>query len=196
MDFEVTYTEAQQRFRREVRAWLEANVPAGHHAQAVDDADSLTALQELRDARAASSARRAGSIRARRRSTAAAGSTSITRSSSRRRPIASACRCRRTTTAAGGSARATILVWGTEEQKQAFLPPIYRGEVRDLAAADRARRRLRPGRRADDGHPRRRRVRPQRPEDLRRQRPRRRPHLDDRVHRPGRRAPREPVAGS
>ena len=29
MDFEVTYTEEQQRFRREVRAWLEANVPAG-----------------------------------------------------------------------------------------------------------------------------------------------------------------------
>lgn len=29
MDFEVTYTEEQQRFRREVRAWLEAHVPAG-----------------------------------------------------------------------------------------------------------------------------------------------------------------------
>ena len=27
MDFEVTYTDEQQRFRREVRAWLEANVP-------------------------------------------------------------------------------------------------------------------------------------------------------------------------
>ena len=29
MDFEVTYSEAQQRFRQEVRGWLDANVPAG-----------------------------------------------------------------------------------------------------------------------------------------------------------------------
>src|SRR5688572_9225173 len=29
MDFEVTYTEEQQRFRDEVRAWFEANVPPG-----------------------------------------------------------------------------------------------------------------------------------------------------------------------
>ena len=29
MDFEVTYTDEQQRFRTEVRAWLTANVPAG-----------------------------------------------------------------------------------------------------------------------------------------------------------------------
>ena len=29
MDFEVTYTEAQQTFRGEVRAWFEANLPPG-----------------------------------------------------------------------------------------------------------------------------------------------------------------------
>ena len=28
MDFEVTYTEEQERFRAEVRAWFEANLPA------------------------------------------------------------------------------------------------------------------------------------------------------------------------
>ena len=29
MDFEVTYTEDQQRFREEVRSWFEVNVPPG-----------------------------------------------------------------------------------------------------------------------------------------------------------------------
>ena len=48
MDFEVTYTEAQQSFRREVRAWLEANVPPGITRTPVDDADSLKRYQELR----------------------------------------------------------------------------------------------------------------------------------------------------
>src|SRR4029453_3495523 len=48
MDFEVTYTEAQQNFRREVRAWLEANVLPGITRTPVDDADSLKRYQELR----------------------------------------------------------------------------------------------------------------------------------------------------
>src|SRR5687767_5967346 len=41
MDFEVTYSDEQQRFRGEVRAWLEANVPAL-------DGDSLTRYRQLR----------------------------------------------------------------------------------------------------------------------------------------------------
>ena len=44
MDFEVTYTEEQQRFRREVRAWLEANVPAGITRTPVSAAGQSAAL--------------------------------------------------------------------------------------------------------------------------------------------------------
>src|SRR2546425_1824853 len=48
MDFEVTYTEEQQRFRREVRAWLEANVPAGVTRTPVNAKDSLERYQDFR----------------------------------------------------------------------------------------------------------------------------------------------------
>ena len=48
MDFEVTYTEEQQRFRREVRAWLEATVPPGITRTPVDAKDSWERYQELR----------------------------------------------------------------------------------------------------------------------------------------------------
>src|SRR5215475_9915384 len=48
MDFEVTYTEEQQRFRQEVRAWLEANVPPGVTRTPADAKDSWERYQELR----------------------------------------------------------------------------------------------------------------------------------------------------
>src|SRR2546423_15617475 len=48
MDFEVTYTEEQQRFRREVRAWLEANVPAGITRKTVTPEDSPARYRDLR----------------------------------------------------------------------------------------------------------------------------------------------------
>ena len=60
----------------------------------------------------------------------------------------------------------TLLDFGTEEQKREHLPPRSGGE-RDLGAVPvRAERRLRPRRCADPRRPRRRRVRPQRLEDL------------------------------
>ncbi|MSQ22523.1 MAG: acyl-CoA dehydrogenase, partial [Dehalococcoidia bacterium] len=37
MDFELTYTEAQERFRKEVRAWLEANIPPKMKAPLEED---------------------------------------------------------------------------------------------------------------------------------------------------------------
>src|SRR5256885_2922915 len=48
MDFEVTYTEEQQRFRREVRAWLEANVPASMQRAPVSAEDNYQRYLELR----------------------------------------------------------------------------------------------------------------------------------------------------
>jgi len=48
MDFEVTYSEAQQRFRQQVRAWLEANVPPGITRIATSPEDSLQRYRELR----------------------------------------------------------------------------------------------------------------------------------------------------
>ena len=48
MDFEVTYTEAQQRFRQEVRAWFEANVPAGITRVPSSPEDSRERYRELR----------------------------------------------------------------------------------------------------------------------------------------------------
>src|SRR5262249_49879381 len=48
MDFEATYTEEQQRFRREVRAWLEANVPSSVQRTPVSAEDNYQRYLELR----------------------------------------------------------------------------------------------------------------------------------------------------
>ena len=48
MDFEVTYTEEQQRFRREVRAWLEANVSPSVQRAPTSPEDSYQRYLELR----------------------------------------------------------------------------------------------------------------------------------------------------
>src|SRR5947209_9300766 len=48
MDFEVTYTDEQQRFRREVRAWLEANVSPDVQRTPVSPEDNYRRYLELR----------------------------------------------------------------------------------------------------------------------------------------------------
>jgi alkylation response protein AidB-like acyl-CoA dehydrogenase len=48
MNFEVTCTEEQQRFRSEVRAWLEANVPPGITGKPLSDEESLQRYRTLR----------------------------------------------------------------------------------------------------------------------------------------------------
>jgi hypothetical protein len=49
MDFEVTYTEEQQRFRAEVRAWFEANVPPGITRGPASPAESYQNYQMRRE---------------------------------------------------------------------------------------------------------------------------------------------------
>src|SRR4051794_9867905 len=49
LDFEVTYSEEQQRYRAEVRAWFEANVPADLNRKPLDMQDSYRAYQQRRD---------------------------------------------------------------------------------------------------------------------------------------------------
>src|SRR4051794_2435394 len=49
MDFEVTYSEEQQRYRAEVRAWFEANVPHDLNRKPLDMQDSYRAYQQRRD---------------------------------------------------------------------------------------------------------------------------------------------------
>src|SRR6266478_3579055 len=49
MDFEVTYTEEQQRFRAEVRAWFEANVPPGITREPAAAAESYENYQMRRE---------------------------------------------------------------------------------------------------------------------------------------------------
>ena len=85
-----------------------------------------------------------------------------------------------------GWAGPTIILYGTEEQKQKYLPPIVRGEVDLVPGLQRARRRLRPGVAADARDEGRRRLRRQRPEDLDLRRARRQLHDPARAHGPRR----------
>ena len=80
----------------------------------------------------------------------------------------------------------TLLQWGTEEQKQHYLPRILSGEDMWCQGYSRAQRRLRPRQPRPAGRARRRPVGAQRPEDLDVGGSPRRPHLHAGPHRPGR----------
>ncbi len=65
-----------------------------------------------------------------------------------------------------GMVAPTILAHATDEVRDAYLAKLYRGDLVGLPALQRARRGLGPGRPADPGRPRRRRVDRQRPEGV------------------------------
>src|SRR5215831_12227363 len=104
MDFEVTYSEEQQRFRAEVRAWLTEHVAPDITRTPTSREDNYHRYQQLR-ALGRELGAKGWLFPPAPLTYGGADSTSITPSSSRRRSTASTSPCRRTTTAAAVSER-------------------------------------------------------------------------------------------
>ncbi len=129
MDFEVTYTEEQQRFRHEVRAWLDANVAPGLTRIPVSDDDSRRRYHELRALGRKLGA--CGWLYPRAPQAYGGGGLDVDHTIILEEEVDRVGLALPPYYDSGGKlGSATILVWGTEAQKQAFLPPIFRGEVR------------------------------------------------------------------
>lgn len=129
MDFEVTYTEEQQRFRQEVRAWFAAHVPPGITRRPCSAAESYENYQQRRTLGRQLGAK--GWLFPLAPKEYGGGGLDLDQAIILEEE---ADRCDLSLPPfynSGGTLGApTILVWGTEEQKRTFLPPIYRGEVR------------------------------------------------------------------
>ena len=129
MDFEPTYTEEQEEFRLEAREWLKQNVPSG----IVHPADSGDLTYEQYQLRR-ELGRRMGS-RGWLWPTApveyGGGGLSLDHSVVLEEEVDSYGLSLPPYYDSGGHlGGASIMVWGSEEQKQYFLPQIFRGEVR------------------------------------------------------------------
>jgi alkylation response protein AidB-like acyl-CoA dehydrogenase len=152
MDFEQTYTPEQEAFRKQVRAWLEENVSPGLGGVPATEKDAREqylrrrALGRLLGARgwlypAAPREYGGGGMDL--------GSVLVLHEEMSRLGLG----LPPYYDSGGWLGSASVLVWGTEEQKRRLLPPIFQGEVRtwqlltepeagsDLASAKLAARR-------------------------------------------------------
>ena len=152
MDFEMTYTPEQEAFREEVRAWLADNVPSDLGAETTTDAEAHEQYLRRRELGrrlgergwlypSAPTEYGGGGMEI--------GAVLVLEEEMRRLSLG----LPPYYDSGGMLGGATVLVWGSDEQKQRFLPPIYKGEVRtwqlltepeagsDLASAKLAARR-------------------------------------------------------
>jgi alkylation response protein AidB-like acyl-CoA dehydrogenase len=129
MDFEVTYTEEQQRFREEVREWFVANVPPGITRTPSSAEDSWLNYQQRRDL-----GRKLGDkgwLFPMAPKEYGGGGLDVDHAIILEEEIDQFDLSLPPFYNSGGMLGApSILVWGSEDQKKAFLPKIYRGEVR------------------------------------------------------------------
>ncbi len=129
MDFEVTYTEEQQRFRAEVRAWLEANLPRDLNRRPRSSQESYELYLQRREL-----GRRLGEkgwnypLGPKQYG---GGGFDVDHAIILEEEADGFDLSLPPYYDSGGRlGAASVLVWGSEEQKQRFLPPIYRGAVR------------------------------------------------------------------
>ena len=129
MDFEPTYTPEQEAFRREVNAWLKANVPGGIEHPA-DPADLTWEQYQLRR----DLGRKLGDkgwLWPTAPVEYGGGGLDVDSAVVIEEEIDSFGLTLPPYYDSGGRLGGnSILVWGSEEQKQAFLPPIFAGRVR------------------------------------------------------------------
>ena len=129
MDFEVTYTEEQQQFRREVRAWLETNVPADVQRTPTSPEDNYQRYLELRAFGRKLGAK--GWLYPTAPAKYGGGGLDVDYAIILEEEVDRLDLSLPPYYDSGGRlGSASILVWGTEKQRQAFLPAIYHGEVR------------------------------------------------------------------
>lgn len=129
MDFEVTYSEEQQRFREEVRAWFEANVPPGLTHRPASPDESYQNYQQRRELGRRLGAK--GWLYPMAPAEYGGGGLDLDHAFILEEEADRLGLSLPPYYNSGGNLGApSILVWGTDEQKQAFLPSIYRGEVR------------------------------------------------------------------
>ena len=129
MDFETTYTPEQEEFRQEVREWLKENVsPDISHPP-----DSINITEEQYQLRRALGRKlgEKGWLWATAPEEYGGGGLALDHAVVIEEEVDSYGLTVPPYYDSGGRlGGASIMVWGTEEQKQTFLPPIFRGEVR------------------------------------------------------------------
>ena len=129
MDFEVTYTEEQQRFREEVRVWLDANVPPDITRRPKSAEENYQNYQQRREL-----GRKLGEkgwLYPLAPTQYGGGGLDVDHVIILEEEVDRIGLSLPPYYDSGGRlGSASILVWGSDEQKAAFLPDIYRGAVR------------------------------------------------------------------
>ena len=127
MEFELEYTPEQQVFRNEVRAWLEANVPAGISISPREEDHPREEWDLRREL-----GRRLGHqgwLWPTMPGEYGGGGLSMDHAIVIDEELDRVGLSRPPYYDAGGRFGSDIIVWGTEDQKKHFLPPIFRGDL-------------------------------------------------------------------
>ncbi|MBF8267485.1 MAG: hypothetical protein HW388_993 [Dehalococcoidia bacterium] len=124
MDFRLPYSEEQERFRREVRAWLKENIPEEMKSP-VDEKDYTAEMHRFWREKHKELGKKGWLFPTFPKEYGGGGLTGDHETILEEE--FSRARARRGT--GGGLIASALMVWGTEEQKQKFLRPLLTGEM-------------------------------------------------------------------